>query len=326
MYTTDYSVDTYLSTNAIDGILSVRHYPLIRVPCSDTVYPLTIGAYTSNDVTVRKFVNAAGSQFIDFKFSRNKRLDEAFGGSFLDREPYTTAELYIPFCGTVPISIADYIGHDITVKLAIDYKTGSCTAYILKDSTPLQSANGQIGVDIPVSGLQSATLDGQLLNANLALKQSQTSIITGGVGAFTSAVGSVASVVGGGKFGLSQTAGSAGGIVSQIGAVSSAIDRKDVLAYELHHQETPVKTISAGSPTTAAMGELCCRLTIYRPILSSDYDSEVYAKTVGFACLINGKVRDFSGLTLGIISLDGVNATAEEKQLIATAFKQGVFL
>lgn len=326
VYTTDYSVDTYLSTNAIDGILSVRHYPLIRVPCSDTVYPLTIGAYTSNDVTVRKFVNAAGSQFIDFKFSRNKRLNEAFGGSFLDREPYTTAELYIPFCGTVPISIADYIGHDITVKLAIDYKTGSCTAYILKDSTPLQSANGQIGVDIPVSGLQSATLDGQLLNANLALKQSQTSIITGGVGAFTSAVGSVASVVGGGKFGLSQTAGSAGGIVSQIGAVSSAIDRKDVLAYELHHQETPVKTISAGSPTTAAMGELCCRLTIYRPILSADYDAEVYAKTIGFACLINGKVRDFSGLTLGIISLDGVNATAEEKQLIATAFKQGVFL
>lgn len=326
VYTTDYSVDTYLSTNAIDGILSVRHYPLIRVPCSDTVYPLTIGAYTSNDVSVRKFVNAAGSQFIDFKFSRNKRLNEAFDGSFLDREPYTTAELYIPFCGTVPISIADYIGHDITVKLAIDYKTGSCTAYILKDSTPLQSANGQIGVDIPVSGLQSATLDGQLLNANLALKQSQTSIITGGVGAFTSAVGGVASVVGGGKFGLSQTAGSAGGIVSQIGAVSNAIDRKDVLAYELHHQETPVKTISAGSPTTAAMGELCCRLTIYRPILSADYDPEVYAKTIGFACLINGKVRDFSGLTLGIISLDGINATAEEKQLIATAFKQGVFL
>lgn len=326
VYTTDYSVDTYLSTNAIDGILSVRRFPLIRVPCTDTVYPLTIGSYQSNTVNVRKFVNAAGSQFIDFKFNRNKRLDEKFGGSFLDREPYTTAELYIPFCGTVPISIADYIGHDITVKLAIDYKTGSCTAYVLKDNTPLQSANGQIGVDIPVSGIQSATLDGQLMNANLALKQSQTNIIAGGVGAFTSAVGSVASVAGGGKYGLTSAASSAGGIVSQIASVSNAIDRKDVLAYELHHQQPPVKSISAGSPTTAAMGEHCCRLTIYRPIISDDYDSDVYAKTVGFACLINGKVRDFSGLTLGIISLDGVNATAEEKQLIATAFKQGVFL
>lgn len=332
--TTDYSLDSFLTNSPIDGIISIKRYPVYDIPKSNTAHYITIGNYTSDTISAYTLFNDPTRAFLNFSFSGTKRFDEKFGGSFLDREPYTTAELYIPFCGTVPISVADYIGHIINVKIAIDYKSGSCTAYVLRDSTPLQAANGQIGIDIPVTGISTSQVDSQLLNANLRLKESQRQVQSSSYGFLSSGAG-----IGTTIFGMGKGTGSMAGAMSMSGAASSlssfmntgvnfenAWDNRTVAAYELHHIQTPFKSISAGSPLTAAMGELCCRLTIYRPILSDDYDSSVYAKTVGFACLINGQVRDFTGLTEGAIDLSGINCTDKEKSLIATAFKQGVFL
>ncbi len=324
--TADYSADSFLSTDPINGIISIRRYPVNVVPNDNNPVYMTIGNYTSDTVQARRFINAPNSQFIDFVFSGNKRFDELYNGSFLDREPYTTAELYIPFCGTVPISVADYIGHTITVKLAIDYLSGSCTAYVLCDNTPLQSANGQIGIDVPVSGINTATVDSQLLNANLRLKESQRQQLSASTAFFTTPFSLFMSASGGGKYGIASAAQGVGSLVSMGNNFESSWDNREAAAYELHHIQTPFKSVSAGSPLTAAMGEHCCRLTIYRPILSSDYDPETYAKTIGFACLINGKVSDFSGLTMGTIDLSGVNCSDREKELIAAAFARGVIL
>lgn len=324
--TTDYSADSFLSTDPINGIISVRRYPVNIVPNDNNPVYITIGNYTSDTVQARRYINAPNSQFIDFVFSGAKSFDEAFGGSFLDREPYTTAELYIPFCGTVPISVADYIGHTITVKLAIDYLSGSCTAYVLCDNTPLQSANGQIGIDVPVSGINAATVDSQLLNANLRLKESQRQQLNASTAFFTTPFSLLMSASGGGKYGVSAAAQGVGSLVSMGTNFESTWDNREAAAYELHHIQTPFKSVSAGAPLTAAMGEHCCRLIIYRPILSPDYDPETYAKTIGFACLINGTVSDFSGLTMGTIDLSGVNCSDREKELISAAFARGVII
>ncbi len=324
--TTDYSADSFLSTDPINGIISIRRYPVNVVPNDNNPTYITIGNYTSDTVEARRFINAPNSQFIDFVFSGTKRFDELFDGSFLDREPYTTAELYIPFCGTVPISVADYIGHTITVKLAIDYLSGSCTAYVLCDSTPLQSANGQIGIDVPVSGINTATVDSQLLNANLRLKESQRQQLNASTAFFTTPFSLLMSASGGGKYGIASAAQGVGSLVSMGNNFESSWDNREAAAYELHHIQTPFKSVSAGSPLTAAMGEHCCRLTIYRPILSPDYDPQTYAKTIGFACLINGTISEFSGLTMGTIDLSGVNCSDREKELIAAAFARGVIL
>lgn len=324
--TSDYSADSFLSTDPINGIISIRRYPVNVVPNDNNPVYMTIGNYTSDTVQARRFINAPNSQFIDFVFSGTKRFDEIYDGSFLDREPYTTAELYIPFCGTVPISVADYIGHTITVKLAIDYLSGSCTAYVLCDNTPLQSANGQIGIDVPVSGINTATVDSQLLNANLRLKESQRQQLNASTAFFTTPFSLLMSASGGGKYGIASAAQGVGSLVSMGNNFESSWDNREAAAYELHHIQTPFKSVSAGSPLTAAMGEHCCRLTIYRPILSSDYDPVTYAKTIGFACLINGTVSDFSGLTMGTIDLSGVNCSDREKELIAAAFARGVIL
>lgn len=323
--TTDYSADTFLVTDPINGIISVRKYPVNDVPHFGNNDYVKIGNYTSDTIQAYRFAPSL-NQFINFVFSGSKGLNEEFGGSFLDREPYTTAELYIPFCGTVPVSVADYIGHTITVKLAIDYRSGSCTAYVLKDGTPLQSANGQVGIDIAVSGASSAEIDSQLLNANLRLKESQRQQFQASTAFFTTPA-SIAGSLLGGKFGLTQAAGSLSGLTAMGSNFESAWDKRETASYELHHIQTPYKSISAGSPLCSAMGEHCCRLTIYRPILMEGYDPVKYGHTVGFAVLLTDTLSNHSGYCVtASCDLSGVPCTAEERSMIDSALKGGVYL
>lgn len=323
--TVDYSADTFLVTDPLEGIISIRKYPVNNVPNHGSEAFIKIGNYTSDTIKGYRYAPSL-NDFISFTFSGSKRLNEAFGGSFLDREPYTTAELYIPFCGTLPISVADYIGHTITVKMAIDYRTGSCTAYVFKDSTPLQSANGQIGIDIPVTGVNTATVDSQLLQANLRLKETQRQQFQASTAFFTTPA-SIAGSLLGGKFGLTQAAGSLGGLTSMGSNFETSWDRREAASYELHHIQTPYKSISAGSPLCSAMGEHCCRLTIYRPILMRGYDPVKYGHTIGFAVLLTDTLSNHSGYCVtASCDLSGVTCTAEERSMIDSALKGGVYL
>ena len=66
-------------------------------------------------------------------------------------------------------------------------------------------------------------------------------------------------------------------------------------------------------------------MIIKRPVML-DYDNEVYAETIGYACLLNGYVSNFHGLTCGEIELSGVPCTADEKSYIKSVFANGVHL
>lgn len=322
----EYSIDTFFTSSPIDGIIKILRYPLIEIPNNGLSEYIKIGAYTSTTLQARAYVNTT-TPFYNFVFSGSKKLNEAFGGSFLDREPYTTAELTIPFCGTVPIAVSDYIGHTITVKLAIDFKTGSCTAYILKDNTPLQSANGQIGIDIPITGISSATIDSQLMHANLQLKSAQNAVKSASYGFLTAPASMAASVAGGGKFGVAQAAQGIGGLLNTGIAFEEAWNAREAASYDLHHIQPQYKQIAAGSPTTAAMGEYCCRLTIYRPILSDDYNAAIYGHTIGFATLENNSLSNYTGFTVAAnADLSGISATAAEKAQISDLLKSGIYI
>ena len=83
---------------------------------------------------------------------------------FRDFEPYTTATLYIPYCTPVNLNTTIYQGKKISVKLAVDYNTGDCTAVIYGDGIPLDYSNGKCGVSISVSAADSSRYDQKVLN------------------------------------------------------------------------------------------------------------------------------------------------------------------
>ena len=75
-----------------------------------------------------------------------------FFKNFLDYEPYTTAKLYVPFCGEISVETSVFVGHEINIKLIVDIVTGACCAVVFRDKLACLSLNGNIAVDIPITG------------------------------------------------------------------------------------------------------------------------------------------------------------------------------
>lgn len=73
-----------------------------------------------------------------------------YWGAYLDYEPYTKAEIYLPYIGTHPISIDDIMGKTITIKYHVDVLSGSCTAYVKCGRSVLYSFIGQCSSSIPI--------------------------------------------------------------------------------------------------------------------------------------------------------------------------------
>lgn len=317
----EFSLQTFLVNNPLDCIVSLRKYPVDNI-VTGTAEPIKFGTYSNAAVTGIPTIKSYEKILFKFSVASKNALYPHFG-DFRDYEPYTHAELIVPFCGTVQINPCDFIGHDINVHMIIDYITGACTAYIAADGLVVTSISGSIGVDVPLSGIQQATLESQRVNAVLNRKAADASLNNAIVGGLASSIGVVGSVASGNIMG---TVASGAGLLNSINRIEQADIQYQKADYDLKHMQVPFKQVSAGSPIASTVIEHKCRLIIYRPVLDDKYNAEAYANTVGFACLKNGKVSEFSGLTVGNIKLDGLNITEKEKQLIVNDFASGVYL
>lgn len=323
--TVDYALNNGLTNNPIDTIISVRAYAAKKLPYSSLIPAEAIkcGAWENNSVQGHRLSRTSDS--IDFHFRRSTQngLVAKYGNSFLDYASYTRAELIIPYCGTVALQAADFLNHDINVRIIVDYITGMCTAFVMRDLVAIATVSGSMGVDIPVTGLQNATLAAQRVNAVLQRDNANLNTAGAAVGAVASTIGFAASLATGNVVGA---LGSGTGLLSSINRFSQSDNQLQKADYDIQHMQAPVKSIQSATPNISFRYEHTCRLIIYRPVLSSDYVPEIYGHTVGFACLINGKVKQFSGLTVGTIDTAGISATDTEKAMIQKAFASGVYL
>lgn len=147
-----------LGGNPIDGLIDLRLYPFdVAAKASQT------GA--QNIVVGRTDTKVTGIKINDY----NAVLDLGscsfypYFNNFLDYEPFTSASLYIPYVGIVPISTANFMGKTISCKMVVDITTGSCTAVVFADNIPIIYKNGNIGVEIPMSGTNSAAYASRIM-------------------------------------------------------------------------------------------------------------------------------------------------------------------
>lgn len=314
-----YNQSVFLTQNPIDCIISLKKFPIEIFPNTwIPTTPIKLGSYTCQ-TTGSPLPYTTGVYNFTFSRSTDTGLVEWFGGSFLDYEPYTKAELSIPFCGTVEIPCCYMYKYDtITVKLVVDFITGACTAYILARDITIDSVSGDCAVNLPVNGIQSANLDSQIYSA---AANRNKSAFSNGLGLIGGAVGVLIGVATGGA-----AAAVAGGIAAVASATNLVVQDKKI-EYELQHMQLPLKQISAASGAISQSYDMRCKLRITRPIIDEEhYDPEIYAETTGFACLIQGIVSDFSGLTVGEIDLNGVAAPEAVKKMLRSLFAEGVYL
>ena len=268
--------------NPIDGMIDLRLYPFdcaakaggghsetIVVGRTDTkVNALKINSYNA--------VLELGSCTFHRKF-----------GNFLDYEPFTTASLYIPYVGIVPISTADFMGQTISCKMVVDITTGSCTAIVFANEIPIIYKNGNIGVEIPMTGTNSAEY---------------ASRIAGGL---TSGATDIA---------LGAASKSVGQVVSGVGAIADSA---------LSVNNTMYNTAGSSSPACGLWQPQNCYFIIQRPV---PIVPENYGHTVGYACNYQAKIGDCSGYTQTYnVDVSSINAPESEKNAIAEILNSGFY-
>lgn len=325
--------DNFLTTNCLDLITSFKKMPFnisqVVTMSSDTV---TIGKMTT-DINCKSTAGA----LLTVKDFGNITIP-AYYGDFRDYEPYTTYEMIIPFCGSVKLNAVEVVGKQLTLKMALDPFTGDCTCYFLVDGKIIDSVSGNCAIDLPIAGEQSATLTNSIANARTNVYNAKLSSRQNTQSAqyqiFSTLGNSALSMFGSGKnptkvasyTGVGSALISAGGTALNAyhDAQRAGVDIGKA-EYDLSHGVIPVKSIGGQSALTNTLQPMTADLLIERCKMLP-YDSDTYAKTVGYACLLSGTVSDFDGFTVGTICLDNVNCTSVEKAMIKQAFASGVYL
>lgn len=310
----DYYNRTFLTNNPTDVIVSLRYYDIdleTALPTTgDTTVPVTLGAYTTN-------VNGWRTDAVVKRFTLGSCTYHPHFGDFRDFEPYSYAELVIPYCGSLQISPSEFMGHKLQVDLVIDFGTGQCTAYVYRDNLVIDSLPGQIGVDVPVSAVASADLQRDLYNNAAQLRSAKISGQQALIGGVFSTVANIA------------TGNIAGAVSSGLQTILGQEQSKnniDVAQYNLEHTQVHYKQVGAATPGQSVLQERNARLIIYRPVMGT-YDPATYGHTTGFACLDHSKLSNYNGFVqCANIVTDGIAATEQEKQLIIQALQSGVYV
>lgn len=233
-----------------------------------------------------------------------------FYDDFRDYEPYSEALLYIPYVGYIPISPSEFMGHNIGLKIICDLLTGSCQALVHKDGLVIESSSGNIGTQVPITGIQQADYSNSIHGASTRLLSSQVS----SVASFGNAISSLIT-------------GNVGGLVNTVANVAQAGINASNAKYELEHTKVPFKQSGVASPNINFSNEQQARLILKRPQMLDSYNPSQYGHTVGFACLITAPLSNFTGFTQATnVDLSGVTATVTEKQMIQQQLQSGVYL
>lgn len=244
------------------------------------------------------------------------------GGSvtdFRNYPPYSSALLYIPYCGSVEIDPNLYMGQQLSVKMIVDMGTGACLALVYRNNMVVDSISGTIGVTIPLTGIQTQTLAA-------AQRQAETQLKTARMSSISQLATGAASIAGGAAAGGLLGAAAAAAYQLTNGSIAKSVLSIRNAQYNLEHINVPYKTIGTATSTTSWANERKCRLVIRRPMMLTEDLSE-YAHTVGFACLTPGVVSDFSGYTeFEAVDLSGVEATAAEKDMLHKLLQAGVYI
>lgn len=304
------TLTNFLTNNPLDCVVSIKRFPLADMRQGDQTNPM-LGKVKIKNVIVYPFDSS--STILSCGTIKIPRFFNDF------RDYLIQYELILPFCGTISLDSAAVTGNEIEVKYAIDYTTGTCTAWVLANTSDgkqvvIDSANGNCTIDIPLSGVQTATLTGQIYNANENLKTAKFN-------------GIISGVTGAGSFIQDVKNRNIGGAIGTGAKIVNAVHDVKKMEWNIEHTEIPLKMVGASSGCNSFQIELVPRLTAYAPNVTSDYSESDYLHNVGAAVCDTTTIGNYSGYAeITNVDMSGFAATSTEKNMIATALAGGVYL
>ena len=148
-----------------------------------SIVPVAVPNGGSSDITVGNIstgvsMNKAASQYVAVDCG-TLNVNEYWGG-YLDYDPYTKAEIYLPYIGIHPLAVDDIMNKPVHVVYHIDILSGACCAYVKCGGSVLYSFVGQCSCSIPITGNDWTNV----VNGALSIAASiGTMVATGGASA-----------------------------------------------------------------------------------------------------------------------------------------------
>lgn len=290
----------------MDAFISLHMWPF-------DVRDFVSGSNTAKLVVGRTTISDGGGDVIGYVMPPDANgiidcghfhIDEVFE-SFLDYEPYTTINLFIPFIGSVDLAPSLYMGKTVSVKIICDWITGAMTGVVYADGIPLVYQQGIGAVSLSMTGDNHSRTAGDVLG--------------GLIGAGASAVGAVASA----KTGNLGAALNFGTKAAEM-AASAWND----------YGRTDFNQAGSSSPMCSLYMPMYCYITISRPKLLYDDDMmAAFAEGVGFAdsriSSLAAEGSSGSGIVVGapvrVSFSSAVQPTPSEIDSILQALSTGVF-
>lgn len=317
----------FFGQNPYDFIINISAYPIIdyNLPPASAKSNITLGKLDLNTVEERygdatgypimggiiNYPNPFGNIYVPPAFEKTEF-------PFLDYEPYTLIQLYLPYCQMVSIPPSIAMGKIIDIRMSVDLLSGVVIAYIIIDGKEYTTAQGSLVTEVPVSGRDYSSYEEMQFNSSYNIA---STALTG-----TSAVsGNIAGAS------ISKSMGNKVGIGTQVAmgvfnAVNTGVRLQQMVDNLKRSAPSPVQ-VSNGSASLGTGNMQDAYLYVTRPIIDETFNADIYKKIMGKPCSIPGKLSDFSGFTQMVNPiLDDILCTAEEKQLIIQALENGVIL
>lgn len=145
MWSSGFDLDTFkkLFADPMDCILGLSIVP-VAVPNGGSK------AVSVGNISTGVTMTVAASQYVELDCG-TLNVNE-YWGAYLDYDPYTKAEIYLPYIGTHPLAVDDIMGKAVRVVYHIDILSGACTAFVKCGGSVLYEFIGQCSSSIPITG------------------------------------------------------------------------------------------------------------------------------------------------------------------------------
>ena len=276
------------------NIIALKRYPINLskyADFSDAEF-MKVGSVTLN-------LSASRLAFEKRNISLGKYTIPGYHGSkeyphFLDFSPYTTAEVFIPYCGFITLPVDKIMYNEIEVRLLVDVKLGNCTGIVKCNGNIVGEKAGILGSDIPLVAVNMGVAMGAIIQG-----------LTDSTFGFASAIPYAAT-------------GNIGATFSGILNGTSALTQT-IMSTKKNYTEVIGNT---GGDIMFSMPDRCyIKLTYPKKKLPDNY-----GKMVGYMCGKGGRLGDFKGFTICENVHVDVKATEDEKQMILEKLLTGVIM
>lgn len=312
----DFNYDQYLAMNPIDCIVSLKLFPYDTAQNPESAYTtIKLGKYNTS-IPAR---TAYYYKTFDFGYATiwpyfGAQHNQA-NGNWMDR--LTQYTFYAPFCGTAEIDANKYMGKELHLTYTIDQVTGACTATLEARGADggkvhIVSLTGTCAVDIPITGLNQATIQAQIFNANQQLKAANTRTLFGLANDVTSMIKNPS---------IPGLIGAAGNFAANDINVESA-------KYNLHHQQVSPHSINSASPLCGMMLDYIPRIIVSQPVIADNFSEATFRDNKGYACIIAGAIGNNKGyFEINDFKWAGDNTpTDTEIEMIRSLLAGGVYV